>query len=572
MRNKKYLTKLLCAVLSSAMLTVSVPMAVMASWEKEPTESMTADGQEEVAAAAVENDAPGEDSNFDSGGGEEPNLPDLPLEDDSEMRPEIVRLIEALNQLGEITADSEGRILELREMYDGLTEEEKRFVTNVQILFDAEAVLEQLKREEPLESEKWEQAEDIVLPGSNTEENGFIAEEVTEEFETENSLPDEMQMGTAVQEAEPVYLSGDVLNLHAGKEFYLESLKKEYQLEFSEDFPQIMEEIEKEYKETWKLTDDSDLRKSTVTSSKDRFLVRNWQDILAVYVYQRQKAGEREYLLNREAKDALAEIFAEMNPIVRDKKDITKVSYGNRHINDYIKQEKIPKEDRSILKKYVETDCELLCAAVTAARGLVRQSAGERIAEERVNVIASAYSLVGRIGYFWGGKSETLGWDSRWGSAEMVDIAGSKTTGQYRAYGLDCSGFVTWAFNNGYWDTAVGNQIGDGTTEQWNNALQIKEEEAQPGDLVFQRGPEAGSDNHVGIICGQTDSGDWITVHCSSGKNGVTVGEAYSASFRYIRRPACYPEVETADEEEDMTENLLKQTQTEVRLKKAAVQ
>lgn len=69
----------------------------------------------------------------------------------------------------------------------------------------------------------------------------------------------------------------------------------------------------------------------------------------------------------------------------------------------------------------------------------------------------------------------------------------------------------------------------------------VSEEDAQPGDLVFQSGPEAGSDNHVGIICGQTDAGDWIAVHCSSSKNGVTVGEAYGASFRYIRQPDFYP-------------------------------
>ena len=54
----------------------------------------------------------------------------------------------------------------------------------------------------------------------------------------------------------------------------------------------------------------------------------------------------------------------------------------------------------------------------------------------------------------------------------------------------------------------------------------VTEADAQPGDLVFQKGPEAGSDNHVGILCGKTDAGDWIAVHCSSGKNGVTVGEA----------------------------------------------
>ena len=65
---------------------------------------------------------------------------------------------------------------------------------------------------------------------------------------------------------------------------------------------------------------------------------------------------------------------------------------------------------------------------------------------------------------------------------------------------------------------------------------------------MFQKGPEAGSDNHVGILCGKTDAGDWIAVHCSSGKNGVTVGEAYSASFRYIRQPSFYPTQEQVQE------------------------
>ena len=83
--------------------------------------------------------------------------------------------------------------------------------------------------------------------------------------------------------------------------------------------------------------------------------------------------------------------------------------------------------------------------------------------------------------------------------------------------------------------------VGDGTSDQWTKANVVSEAEAQPGDLVFQRGPEAGSDNHVGILCGKTDAGDWIAVHCSSSKNGVTVGEAYSASFRYIRQPSFYP-------------------------------
>ena len=71
--------------------------------------------------------------------------------------------------------------------------------------------------------------------------------------------------------------------------------------------------------------------------------------------------------------------------------------------------------------------------------------------------------------------------------------------------------------------------------------------------------PENGSDNHVGILCGKTDAGDWIAVHCSSGKNGVTVGEAYSASFRYIRQPSFYP---TAEEQQQMQSSSVATTTT----------
>src|SRR5699024_3474611 len=292
------------------------------------------------------------------------------------------------------------------------------------------------------------------------------------------------------------------------------------------------------------LTDASDTRANGQTASSDSLLVRNWQDILAVYVYEQSQQGVSEYKLDASAKDALAEIFAELNPVIRDAENPTHASYGNYHINTYIKENNIAQEDREILKKYVETDCKLLCAIVTDAKGFIRQSVGDDVSEERVNVIAAAYSLVGEVGYFWGGKSTVIGDDPSWGAAETVSAAGSPSTGTTRAYGLDCSGFVTWSVINGYLDQSMQQAVGDGTSEQWLNANVVSEQEAQPGDLVFQRGPEAGSDNHVGIICGKTDAGDWIAVHCSSSKNGVTVGEAYGASFRYIRQPSFYPSQE----------------------------
>ena len=421
----------------------------------------------------------------------------------------VKALIAEIDKLSKekLTLKHEKKLKELREIYDDFTEEEKKLVTNYDILVKMEKRMEVLKKQEDKDDDKTDFSD-----GSETGKTG-----------------------------PPVYYTSMVSNLHAGREFYLDSLKNNYQLTFSEDFASVMDQIEREYKEKNGLTDASDTRENGQTASSDSLLVRNWQDILAVYVYEESQSGVKEFQMDSSSKNKLAEIFAEMNPLVRDEENPSHVSYGNYHINTYIKKNKIPQDQRDILKKYVETDCKLLCAVVTDAKGFVRQSVGDDVSEERVNVITAAYSLVGEVGYFWGGKSTAIGKDANWGNAEKVDAAGSPSTGSTRAYGLDCSGFVTWSVINGYLNQGMQSSVGDGTSEQWLNANVVSEEDAQPGDLVFQSGPEAGSDNHVGIICGQTDAGDWIAVHCSSSKNGVTVGEAYGASFRYIRQPDFYP-------------------------------
>ena len=423
-------------------------------------------------------------------------------------------VIDRINELHlqTITLEKKSLVQSVRAAYEVLTADEKKEVSNYNLLVEMEARIQTLETEKKKEEEKKASAKN--------------------DFSDNNSATATGVTGT------PVYYAS---NIHAGKDFYLDSLKKNYNLTFSDDFSAVMDSIEKEYKEKNKLSDASDLSGSGISTSADSLLVRNWQDILAVYIYQQSKAGKTEFTLDASCKDDLAKIFAEMNPVVRDKQNITHVTYGNRKINYYIKKNKISKNDRKVLKKYVETDCKLLCAVVTAAKGFVRESVGDDVSEERVNVISAAYSLVGKVGYFWGGKSTKIGTDPSWGTAEKVSAEGSKSTGTIRAYGLDCSGFVTWAVINGYQDQTMQAAVGDGTSDQWEKANVVTETDAQPGDLVFQKGPEAGSDNHVGILCGKTDAGDWIAVHCSSSKNGVTVGEAYSASFRYIRQPSFYP-------------------------------
>ena len=449
---------------------------------------------------------------------------ETPARDDSAKVQAVIRKIKALAGRT-ITAADKAEIDSVRAAYEALSNTEKAKVTNYKILTEAEAKLAAVDKNDS-DNKKGNKKDD-----SSTEDN-------------KNTEITDGNNATATQIGDPVYVTNMVSNLHAGKDFYLDSLKSNYHLSFSDDFASVMEEIEREYKEKNKLTD-----------TENTLLVRNWQDILAVYIYEKSKAGATSFTLDASCKDDLARIFAEMNPIVRDKQDITKISYGNRKINYYIKKNNIAKEDRSVLKKYVETDCKLLCAVVTASKGFVRESVGDNVSEDRVDVITAAYSLVGKVGYFWGGKSTVIGEDPSWGSVEKVSADGSRSSGTLRAYGLDCSGFVTWAVINGYKDQGMQAAVGDGTSDQWEKAGVVSEADAQPGDLVFQRGPEAGSNNHVGILCGKTDSGDWIAVHCSSSKNGVTVGEAYSASFRYIRKPSFYQDTTAEENKTTATEN-----------------
>ena len=529
MKNK-YLTRFLCLTLMSGMV-LSGPASVLAA---EDTAAYTADGSDfsdsgdfdsgsedpapadptpaEPTPAPVDpTPAPVDPTPTPTDPTTTPANPTpTPSSQITKAAQDVIDRIKELNAQT-ITLEKKATVQSIRTAYNALSDTEKAQVSNYNLLVQAEATIAQLEAQKN---------------NANTN-NPF----------TSNT--------SAAQTGPPVYYAS---NIHAGKDFYLDSLKNNYNLTFSDDFASVMDEIEKEYKEKNKVADASDVNGSKTTTSADSLLVRNWQDILAVYVYQQSQDGKTEFILDSSCKKDLAKIFAEMNPIVRDKQDITHVTYANRKINYYIKKNKIAKKDRTILKKYVETDCKLLCAVVTAANGFVRESVGDDVSEERVNVISAAYSLVGKVGYFWGGKSTVIGEDPGWGTSEKVSAEGSKSTGTIRAYGLDCSGFVTWAVINGYQDKAMQEAVGDGTSDQWEKANVVTEADAQPGDLVFQKGPEAGSDNHVGILCGKTDAGDWIAVHCSSGKNGVTVGEAYSASFRYIRQPSFYPTQEQVQE------------------------
>ncbi len=151
---------------------------------------------------------------------------------------------------------------------------------------------------------------------------------------------------------------------------------------------------------------------------------------------------------------------------------------------------------------------------------------------ERRMVVTYALALVDKVDYFWGGKSLVLGWDDRWGELTEVTAEGSATTGTEQPYGLDCSGFVDWAFYNASGGEYVIGQ-GGGAMEQHANCVDIEWDEVQPGDLLFY--PE---DEHVGIAAGRDWLGRLLVVHCAAGTDGVAI--SHRDGFETAARPVWY--------------------------------
>lgn len=153
---------------------------------------------------------------------------------------------------------------------------------------------------------------------------------------------------------------------------------------------------------------------------------------------------------------------------------------------------------------------------------------------ERRMVVTYALALVDKVDYFWGGKSLVLGWDDRWGEPAEVTAEGSDTTGTEQPYGLDCSGFVDWAFYNASGGSYIIGQ-GGGAAAQHASCTDIAWDEVQPGDLLFY--PE---DEHVGIAAGRDWLGRLLVVHCAAGTDGVVI--SHRAGFETAARPVWYRE------------------------------
>lgn len=134
----------------------------------------------------------------------------------------------------------------------------------------------------------------------------------------------------------------------------------------------------------------------------------------------------------------------------------------------------------------------------------------------RKYLIDTAVSLVGMVPYEWGGKASAAGYDTAWWT---IDDTG-------RQKGLDCSGFVQWAFMTAGFEPSLYRKM-ISTDTILDNTETINASQLKPGDLgLINNGQRI---NHVGIFLG-----DGMWVHCSSAKNTVVVEK--TGMFKIYKR------------------------------------
>lgn len=150
--------------------------------------------------------------------------------------------------------------------------------------------------------------------------------------------------------------------------------------------------------------------------------------------------------------------------------------------------------------------------------------------------VSAAQSLVGKVGYFWGGKSASVGWDPRWGTLTPVLAPGGPEDPQEALpYGLDCSGLVSWSAVTAIGTADAYTEVGDGVRAQYAACTPVDWGDIQAGDLLFF--PDL---SHVGIAAG--DAGDAVPViHASYTLGGVVLSQdAAEIGFTLVGVPTVF--------------------------------
>ena len=270
-------------------------------------------------------------------------------------------------------------------------------------------------------------------------------------------------------------------------------------------------------------------------------MLQNWRNVLAVYavkVSTDEEHGLDVMTMDEEKLQLLREIFFDANKLEYEL--TTRTVDGERittlHISVQIKdamqmadEYSFTAQQREMLEELLKPDYDDIFLSLIGNYqpdstpigpvdiSDIQGTLPDDLDPLRESIVLTAYQLLGKVTYFWGGKSLVLGWDSRWGTPTTVTAPGSGSTGKVLPFGLDCSGFVDWTFYNATSGAYLPGR-GGGAASQHGYCTNIAWSDALPGDLVFYA-----DDSHVGIVCGYDSVGNVLVIHCSGGQNGVVV-------------------------------------------------
>ena len=270
-------------------------------------------------------------------------------------------------------------------------------------------------------------------------------------------------------------------------------------------------------------------------------MLQNWRNVLAVYavkVSTDEEHGLDVMTMDEEKLQLLREIFFNANKLEYEL--TTRTVDGERittlHISVQIKDAMqmaneygFTAQQREMLEELLKPDYDDIFLSLIGdyqPDGMpigpvdisdIQGTLPDDLDPLRESIVLTAYQLLGKVTYFWGGKSLVLGWDSRWGTPTTVTAPGSGSTGKVLPFGLDCSGFVDWTFYNATSGAYLPGR-GGGAASQHGYCTNVSWSDALPGDLVFYA-----DDSHVGIVCGYDSVGNLLVIHCSGGQNGVVV-------------------------------------------------
>ena len=293
--------------------------------------------------------------------------------------------------------------------------------------------------------------------------------------------------------------------------------------------------------EIYRIMEDHPYDELDMQEGMEAAMLQNWRNVLAVYavkVSTDEEHGLDVMTMDEEKLQLLREVFFDANKLVYElttsivdgaQKTILHISLQIKDAMQMADEYGFTDQQREMLEELLKPDYDDIFLSLIGNYqpddtpigpvdiSDIQGTLPDDLDPLRESIVLTAYQLLGKVTYFWGGKSLVLGWDSRWGTPTTVTAPGSGSTGKVLPFGLDCSGFVDWTFYNAT-DGAYLPGRGGGAASQHGYCTNIAWSDALPGDLVFYA-----DDSHVGIVCGYDSVGNILVIHCSGGQNGVVV-------------------------------------------------